>query len=342
MSLPLAVTKWAGKGLRAARRRKPFGECVAAAVETNRVEVAVEAADVAAKKSAAARAERAAQQDRSDGRFAKRTGGENAGAKAGLPLRSVEDRLRAENKYVREKLAALIEKHNAGRKRDALSETRQLLKKCHAKLEDQEGELRRLRRSIQGYRFKHARAAANAAAVNAAATTRKPRPIGGLSAPTLLKMANELNEYLGTRFSSPENISQALFQHYKRNKHLNSLIIAAEIIQDQFDTFCSLNPSWCLPIQKALVAEIAAHNIAARCLTLQIQCRVGGSEKYQDAINLLGKIYNQKTKKWERVDIGYKGGPKEQRIHIPLLKGKDAMTRYRKEIHEENPIIQDK
>jgi hypothetical protein len=50
---------------------------------------------------------------------------------------------------------------------------------------------------------------------------------------------------------------------------------------------------------------------------------------------------NLKTKKWERVEIGYKEGPKEQRIHIPLLKGKDAVTMYREEICKENPILQD-
>lgn len=81
-------------------------------------------------------------------------------------------------------------------------------------------------------------------------------------------MANELNAYLETRFSSQESIQQALFQHYKRNRHLYSLILAADIEQTQFNTICLQNPSWCLPIQKAVVAEIAAHYTLSRCLTL--------------------------------------------------------------------------
>jgi hypothetical protein len=287
MSLPVAAAEWARKGVRGVRRRKPFGQCIAAAVETNRVALAVEAAEVAAEKSAAARAERAAEQERSGGRFAK------VAAKKALPPRSIEDRLRAENKFVREKLATVIEEHNASKRRDASSETAELLQQCQAKLEKQEEELRRLRRSVQAFKFRQARAQAAAAAA-AAESSKRPRPIGGSSAPIRLKMANELNEYLAARFSSPEHISQALFQHYKRNKHFYTLITTAEIDQNEFDALCSRNPSWCLPIQKALVKEIATHYTLARCLTLQIQCRVGGQKKYQDAINLLGQSENKK------------------------------------------------
>jgi hypothetical protein len=346
-----------GKGVRAARRRRPFTGVIATAVEAQQIEIAVEAAEDAAKKSdaaRAARAARAAEQPRAGGRFVKGAGKKAAGgghAEVGggagaegvggaratqVAIRLVEERLRAKNKYVREKLAALIEEHNAERRKDASSETAELLQRCQAKLQNQEGELRRLRRRVQAYKFKAA-----AAALHSPQSSETPRPIGGVSGPTLLKMANELNAYLETRFSSQESIQQALFQHNKRNRHLYSLILAADIDQAQFNAMCSQNPSWCLPVQKAVVGEIVAHYTLARCLTLQIQCRVGAQENYQDAINLFGKVYNPKTKKWERMEIGYKEGPKEERLHIPLLKSKDAVTRYGEDIHKENPILQD-
>jgi hypothetical protein len=290
MSLPVTATEcfWVGKGVRAARRRRPLTGVIATAVEAQQIKIAVDAAEDAAKKSDAARAARVAratEQPRAGGRFVKGAGKKAAGgvraevgggAEGGeaaratrLPIRSVEERLRAENKYVRKKLAALIEEHNAGKRKDASSETAELLQRCQAKLQDQEGELRRLRRRVQAYKFKVA-----SAALHTPQSSKTPRPIGGMFGPTLLKMANELNAYLETRFSSQESIQQALFQHNKRNRHLYSLILAADIDQTQFDTICSQNPSWCLPIQKAVVAEIAAHYILARCLTLQIQCRV--------------------------------------------------------------------
>jgi hypothetical protein len=182
-----------------------LASCIAEAVNANQVDIAVQAAEEAAKKSTEARAARAEVQERSGGRFT-----EASGTTASLPLRSMEDRLRAENKFVRDKLASVIAEHNASRKNKE-SETERLLHQSQQKLKEQEGELQRLRQSLQAYKFRHGRAQAAATA-----EAKTPRLISGTSAPTLLKMAKELNDYLVTRFSSPETIQQALFQHYLR------------------------------------------------------------------------------------------------------------------------------
>jgi DNA anti-recombination protein RmuC len=147
MSLLVAAAKWASKGARGARRRKPFAECIEEAFEANHLETVVQAAEEAANKSAEARAARAEAQTRSGDRFAK--------AKTSVPLRSLEDRLQAENKFVREKLASIIAEHNASRKRTE-SEIERLLYQSQQRIKEQEGELRRLRRSFQAFKFKHA------------------------------------------------------------------------------------------------------------------------------------------------------------------------------------------
>ncbi|GAQ88200.1 hypothetical protein KFL_004090010 [Klebsormidium nitens] len=334
---------WGGDGARAVRKRKRLSLIAQQAAEATFVATVVVAAEDAAKqgaaareRDAAARASRAATQARVGGRFSKASTSQCGGS--GMTVRPAEQQLRLENRNVKAELAKMIKDRNAEKREEQTpAEIEKERDELRVKLAQKEKQHRILRRKFQALQFVHRKTAAELAVGN----PPPPRPIGGDSAPTLLKMAAELNSFLETRFASPADIQKGLLEHYSRNRHLYSLILQSEITQNQFDEVCARNPAWCQTTQRDFVKEITAHYTLARCLTFQIICRVGHQEKYQDAINLLAKVFNTKTKKWDRVEIGYKGGPKESRLHIPLLKSKNEVSKFRKEIHAKNPVLQD-
>jgi hypothetical protein len=74
----------------------------------------------------------------------------------------------------------------------------------------------------------------------------------------------------------------------------------------------------------------------AKCLSIQIHCKMGSSERYQRAINILGKNYSKSAQKWIRKEL-YEGTG----LYIPLLKSKNSVTGFRDSIVAKNPIIQD-
>jgi hypothetical protein len=103
-----------------------------------------------------------------------------------------------------------------------------------------------------------------------------------------------------------------------------------------FELFCKDHPEWLVPIQQDVVDTIQKHWSLARCLFMQIHCKVGAQEKFQHLINLLAKVYNKEAKKWIRKELYQDSG-----VYIPLLKSKNAVSAYGKSILLENPVIQD-
>jgi hypothetical protein len=96
-----------------------------------------------------------------------------------------------------------------------------------------------------------------------------------------------------------------------------------------------VNPTWLVPIQKDVINKIQAHWTEERCLAIQIHCKVGGSEKWQDLINFSGKVYNEVTEEWDRVPLY-----EESKVLLPLYPSKGRVSAYRASITSENPIIQ--
>ncbi|GAQ92992.1 hypothetical protein KFL_012380020 [Klebsormidium nitens] len=139
------------------------------------------------------------------------------------------------------------------------------------------------------------------------------------------------------RFATKEARNQALFEHYQRFPKDYSSVLATNISQEDFNTLCEQNPAWLAPVRLEAFGKIKEHWAAARCLSLQIHCKVGHGEKYQDLINTLGKEFNEETGKWDRVELFYPGSG----LLIPLLPSKGTVDGFREEIHAKNPIMQD-
>jgi hypothetical protein len=100
---------------------------------------------------------------------------------------------------------------------------------------------------------------------------------------------------------------------------------------------CEAHPDWLNPIRREVVAEIEKFWTAEKCLSIQLHCKVGHSEKNQHLINLASKTYNTTKKVWERKELFYPGS----QVYVPRFRSKNQVKGLRTEIAEEIPLIQD-
>jgi hypothetical protein len=204
----------------------------------------------------------------------------------------------------------------------------------NGKIAAQDTALRSLRRSNQILKRKAAKAPEQLA---------QPQPklarklIGGMSAGVKSKLASEMEDFLILRFATKTARQQALYEHYRRFPEDYSLVVNSNIAEKEFGVLCDQNPHWLTAIRKDVIDLIEEHWSTARCLGIQIHCKVGHGAKYQDLIHFLGKCYIEEKQGWERVELYFKGS----KIFLPLLKGIHRVNNLRDLIHAEVPIMQD-
>jgi hypothetical protein len=200
------------------------------------------------------------------------------------------------------------------------------------KLEDKDKKIRSLQKRDKLY-------------INLSSNPPQPAPVrptrklrGGNSAGVRTKLHKELQSYLLFRFETAKARQQALYEHFKKfPEEYASILNHQTITQAEFDSLCQANPQWVKPIQQDVLNQVQNHWSTARCLSLQINCKVGHGEKYQDLINILAKVFNETSQKWDRVESYHKGSG----LLLSILKSKGAVNTFRDEIQQEIPIIQD-
>lgn len=171
------------------------------------------------------------------------------------------------------------------------------------------------------------------------AAVREKRMQGGNSKPTLIKMAKRVEKLMSEGFASLDTRQKALFQHYLRHRKDYQLIIADAVnSKAAFERLCRLHPEWLHPHQRAVIKEIEEAWTLDQCLAVQIHCKVGHSEKYQSLINLLGKTYNSRLRKWIPREIMGKGS----KVFLPLPKPKNRVNAHREALHAIIPLLQNK
>jgi hypothetical protein len=271
---------------------------------------------------------KAAALSRDGGRFVK----PKAGATNVAP-RSADERLRAKRDAAQKTLRDVIQEH----KEKLNAETTQWTRTMHVlngRIAAQETALRSLRRSNLILKRKAAKAPEQVA---------QPQPklarklIGGTSAGVKSKLASEMEDFLILRFATKTARQHALYEHYRGFPEDYSLVINSNITEKEFEVLCDQNPHWLTPIRKDVIDLIEKHWSTARCLGIQIHCKVGHGAKYQDLIHFLGKCYIEEKQGWERVELYFKGS----KIFLPLLKGIHRVNNLRDLIHAEVPIMQD-
>jgi hypothetical protein len=241
-------------------------------------------------------------------------------------FRSVEERLRKDNKSIREKFEKYVETAKAESQK-SLIESSRVIAELQAKVVAHEKRIRSLRRKNQVL-----------AAQKPATVPKEPRKMqGGISAGVKSKVAAQVKNFLVLRFSSKEARQQALYEHFRKFPEDYNLVTSSGIDQAGFDTLCKLNPEWLVPVQKDVIKEIEKHWSVAQALSIQIHCKVGHGENYQDLVHLLAKNFNTKRKGWDRVELYFKGSG----VLLPLLPSCGRVDALRAEIHAENPIMQD-
>jgi hypothetical protein len=159
---------------------------------------------------------------------------------------------------------------------------------------------------------------------------------GGTSAPTRKKLADELHSFLNKRFLKPAQ-KQALFEHFQRHPTLYTPILNQGLTHATFQKACEENPDWLSPIRREVVQKIEQFWTLDKCLSIQLHCKVGHSEKYQHLINLTAKTYSPGTKEWVRHELFGKGSE----IFVPRFKSKNEIAAHRTEIASEIPLLQD-
>jgi hypothetical protein len=159
---------------------------------------------------------------------------------------------------------------------------------------------------------------------------------GGTSNTTRIKLAKQLDTLLSQRFATSDARKQALYEHFLRHPSDYYAITNDGITKSAFEKLCKDHPEWLIPIQQDVLDKIEEHWTLAKCLSLQIHCKVVSSEKYQRAINILGKTYSEAAQKWIPKEL-YEGTG----LYIPLLKSKNKVSSFRDSIVAKNPIIQD-
>jgi hypothetical protein len=164
--------------------------------------------------------------------------------------------------------------------------------------------------------------------------------LGGESRVTKKKLATVLQSFFDRRFEKEAQAS-ALLAHFEQNPDLYQKVIAKIQVQerdlDSFLAVCESNPTWVNHIRREVVSEIEKFWTAEKCLSIQLHCKVGYSEKYQHLINLASKNYNKKEKKWEEKELFHPGS----RVFVPKFKSKNQVLGLRTEIAADIPLIQD-
>ncbi|GAQ92847.1 hypothetical protein KFL_011650020 [Klebsormidium nitens] len=244
--------------------------------------------------------------------------------------RTVNERLRATNKRLEEKLA----NHNA-QAEEASSKVLEENTKLVSALQEKEDKEAALARTVRSLKRKNLLLAQGLASQPPRATQiRQIR--GGPSAGVKTKLAAQVRQFLTKRFASVGARQQALYEHFRRNPADFNLVLNANITQPEFDELCKLNPDWLLPAQSDVLDEIRDHWTEDRALKMQIHCKIGHGHKWQDMIHLLGKDYNEATKHWDRKELCGKGSG----LFIPLLPSCKRVDALRKEIAAMNPLMQ--
>jgi hypothetical protein len=170
-------------------------------------------------------------------------------------------------------------------------------------------------------------------------TLKENKMQGGKSKPTLLKMSNKIETMLAEKFARLDVRGKALYQHYRRHPKDYLLITAAAVnSKGTFEELCRMHPEWLHPHQREVVKAIENSWTLDQCLAVQIHCKVGHGEKYQDLIHYLGKRYNNQTKEWVPKEIM----GKRSRVYLPSLKSKNAVNSHRAELHAIIPLLQNK
>jgi hypothetical protein len=260
------------------------------------------------------RAEKAASQPRTLGRFVKtaptllpeRTAAERAARREEV-LQSRLDKHISESK---ERIAHLQAQHS-----QALANLNQQLSLTTAEVRSLRARLRLTRPSIE----------------------RRVTPLtDGVSAPTQRKVAAELESFLLLKFATTAARDQALYEHFIRLSNRYTAITAHGLTLAGFQKACEENPEWVHPIRREVITKIEEFWTAEKCLSIQIHCKVGHGEKYQHLINIAAKEYNAKQKKWEHKELFEKGSA----VYLPKFMAKNAVNRLREEIAEVNPLIQ--
>jgi hypothetical protein len=174
---------------------------------------------------------------------------------------------------------------------------------------------------------------------------RKQRPVGvrvfrklqgGISKPTLIKLAKRVEEFLSSTFANQETRQAALLQHFLRHPRDYDLITEkVRYSQAAFEQPCNLHPDWLKSHQQAVVKAIEDAWTLDTCLAAQIHCKIGHAEKWQFLINLLSKTFNSREKQWVRREI-WKGSG----VHLPLLKSKNQVNKHRAALHAIISLIQ--
>jgi hypothetical protein len=169
-------------------------------------------------------------------------------------------------------------------------------------------------------------------------TTTTARPLlGGNSAPTQRRIAAELGNFLEHKFATAEARKQALYEHFQRNPHMYTAIIAHGITLAGFHSVCRQNPEWVNPIRREVIEKIEEFWTLEKCLSIQIHSKVGHAEKYQHLINISAKDYCETKKEWVHKELFERGSG----VFLPRFKSKNAVTGLRDAIVATNPLLQD-
>jgi hypothetical protein len=157
---------------------------------------------------------------------------------------------------------------------------------------------------------------------------------GGQTRQTRLKLAKKLEAFLCAKFANQDARRHALYEHSLRHPTDYNAILNQGMTLGAFEEICRLHPEWLTPIQQDVINRIEEQWTRAKCLSIQIHCKVGAQEKYQHLINLLAKEFDEETKKWENIEI-------LPGVKMPKLCSKNVVSAFRDEIVAENPLIQD-
>ncbi|GAQ87283.1 hypothetical protein KFL_003430020 [Klebsormidium nitens] len=166
---------------------------------------------------------------------------------------------------------------------------------------------------------------------------RERKMQGGSTAPTLRKMSSKIETMLTELFANSEARRQALYEHYRRHPSDYQLITnVAAANRTTFEALCRLHPEWLQPHQRAVIEAIEAAWTVNQCLAMQIHCKLGHGEKWQNLINLLCKTYNSLAKEWQPREILYEGS----KLYLPSLKSKGRVNEHRETLHAIIPLLQ--
>jgi hypothetical protein len=162
---------------------------------------------------------------------------------------------------------------------------------------------------------------------------------GGTSSTTRIKLAKQLEALLSQKFATSDARKQALYEHFLRNPSDYNAITNDGITKSAFEKLCQARPPPMANLHPTRCScdKIEEHWTLAKCLSLQIHCKLGSSKKYKRAINIMGKNYSEAAQKWIPKEL-YEGTG----LYIPLLKGRNRVSSLRDAVTAENSItVQD-